>query len=216
MDNNITVGSSTYEKIKHDIIFGILAPGKKLKLNQLKEEYNASVSTMREMLNRLASDGFVHAEEQRGFFVASVSSDDLTEIANLRILLECHALETSIAKGDTEWEGNLVAAHHKLHLLEQRMLAGDETEKETWKRYDWEFHLALIQACDSNNLLRLHRTIYDKYLRYQMLILTHRGQLAVDEHKQIFDASLARNTNIAVEVLARHIRKGLEHTIARM
>ncbi len=217
MDNIIiTVGSSTYEKIKHDIIFGILAPGKKLKLNQLKEEYNASVSTMREMLNRLASDGFVRAEEQRGFFVAPVSSDDLTEIANLRILLECHALDISIKKGDTEWEGNLVAAHHKLHLLEQRMLTGDETEKETWKRYDWEFHLALIQACDSSNLLKLHRTIYDKYLRYQMLVITHRGQVAADEHKDIFDASLARNTKIAIEILARHIRKGLEHTLERM
>lgn len=68
-----TVGSSTYEKIKHDIIFGNLAPGSKLKLEALKRRYDASVSTLRETLSRLASEGFVAAEEQRGFFVTPVS-----------------------------------------------------------------------------------------------------------------------------------------------
>ena len=34
-----TVGSSTYEKIKHDIIFGELAPGSKLKLDVIKTKY---------------------------------------------------------------------------------------------------------------------------------------------------------------------------------
>ena len=82
-----TVGSSTYERIKKDIIFGNLAPGSKLKLDGLKEQYDASVSTLRETLNRLSSDGFVEAAEQRGFFVRSVSREDLAEIANLRLSL---------------------------------------------------------------------------------------------------------------------------------
>ena len=87
-----TVGTSTYEKIKRDIIYGALAPGVKLKLDTLKHRYAASVSTLRETLNRLASEGFVAAEEQRGFFVTPVSREDMIEITNLRILLECHAL----------------------------------------------------------------------------------------------------------------------------
>ena len=60
-----TVGSSVYLKIKSDIITGALKPGKKLKLDTLKVQYLASVSTLRETLNRLASDGFVEAPEQR-------------------------------------------------------------------------------------------------------------------------------------------------------
>ncbi|MGB0797542.1 MAG: GntR family transcriptional regulator, partial [Paracoccaceae bacterium] len=68
-----TVGLSTYEKIKHDIIFGILEPGSKLKLDPLKARYSTSISTLRETLSRLASEGFVDAEEQRGFFVTPVS-----------------------------------------------------------------------------------------------------------------------------------------------
>ncbi|MGE4611808.1 MAG: GntR family transcriptional regulator [Paracoccaceae bacterium] len=209
-----TVGSTTYEKIKHDIIFGELAPGSKLKLDSLKERYSASVSTLRETLNRLASEGFVSAEEQRGFFVTPVSREDLLEITNLRVLLECHALKMSIENGDADWEGDLVAAHHKLNLMEKRMLAGDHSEKESWKRYDWQFHQAMIQACDSKNLLGLHSIIYDKYLRYQMLVLTYRGDAAVKEHKAMFEAALARDAGAAQKLLEDHIRRGLEHALA--
>ena len=214
--SNLTVGTSTYEQIKHDIIFGILHPGTKLKLGQLKDKYNASVSTLRETLSRLASDGFVRAEEQRGFFVTRVSREDLTEIANLRVLLECHALTTSIENGDHEWEGNLVAAHHKLSRIESKLLEGDTSEKELWKRFDWEFHLAMIQACNNSNLLALHSTIFDKYLRYQMLVLTNRGQSAVDEHQSMFDAALSRDASLASQILKDHILGGLSHTLESM
>ena len=210
------VGASTYQRIKRDIIFGDLAPGSKLKLEGLRQRYSASMSTLRETLNRLASEGFVQAAEQRGFFVRPVSAEDLTEIAELRILLECSALETSIACGDADWEGNLVAAHHKLHRVEQKMLAGDGSDKELWKRYDWEFHQAMIQACNSQNLLSLHGTLFDKYLRYQMLVLTYRGEAAAQEHRDMFDAALARDIARAKQVLETHIRLGLEHTLAAM
>ncbi len=208
------VGASTYQAIKRDIIFGDLAPGSKLKLDWLRERYQASMSTLRETLNRLASEDFVDAKDQRGFFVTPVSREDLIEIANLRILLECHALRLSVEKGDTDWEGNLVAAHHKLHLMERKMLTGDDSEKEIWKRYDWEFHLALIEACGSRNLLSLHAVLYDKYLRYQLLVLTYRGQEAVGEHRQMFDEALARNVDASAATLKRHIERGLEHTLA--
>ena len=208
------VGASTYQSIKRDIIFGDLAPAPKLKLETLRKNYNASMSTLRETLNRLASEGFVDALDQRGFFVTPVSKEDLMEVANLRVLLECHALKLSIDNGDTDWEGNLVSAHHKLSSMEQKMLSGDDSQKEDWKRYDWEFHLALIEACGSRNLISLHSVLYDKYLRYQMLMLTHRGQEAADEHKQMLEAALDRNVEKATKTLTVHIEKGLEHTLA--
>ena len=211
-----TVGNSVYEQLKRDIIRGTLSPGSKLKLDPLKERYSASISTLRESLNRLGSEGFVRAEEQRGFFVTDVSAEDLREVAHLRVLLECDALRASITNGDTEWEGKLVAAHHKLHLMEKRLLQGDESEKELWKRYDWEFHLALIQACNSRNLLSLHAILYDKYLRYQMLVLTYRGEEAVEEHRLMFEAALARDEEAAARHLERHVMRGLDHTLSAM
>ena len=209
-----TVGATTYDKIKHDIIFGALEPGAKLKLQLLKDRYNASATTLRETLNRLASEGFVAAEEQRGFFVTPVSKADLIEIAELRILLESSALKTSIENGDADWEGNLVAAHHKLGLMEQRTKSGDRSEREIWKRYDWEFHLATISACNSSNLLALHSILYNKYLRYQMLIFTFRGEEASPEHQAIFEAALRRDVPAAQQALKAHINSGLNHTLA--
>jgi DNA-binding GntR family transcriptional regulator len=62
----------------------------------------------------------------------------------------------------------------------------------------------------------LHGTIFDKYLRYQMLVLTYRGADAVLEHKTMFDAALARDTTTAKAALETHIRLGLDHTLAAM
>ena len=50
------------------------------------------------------------------------------------------------------------------------MGAGERSQHaETWKRYDREFHRALIAACGSQVLLETHAQIYDRYLRYQMI-----------------------------------------------
>jgi DNA-binding GntR family transcriptional regulator len=215
-DASATVGSTVYQQMKHDILYGVLEPGAKLKLNALKERYSASLSTLRETLNRLSSEGFVDAPAQRGFFVSDVSPADLREIASLRILLESHALELSLANGDTEWEGQLVAAHHKLSQMEKRMQAGDTSSKETWKRYDWEFHLATIQACNSRNLLALHSIIFDKYLRYQNLVLTYRGDPASREHAELLDAAMERDADRAKTILREHVMGGLAHTSAAM
>jgi DNA-binding GntR family transcriptional regulator len=211
----LSVGAGTYEAIRHDIIFGRLGPGAKLRLERLRADYGAGLSTIREALNRLASEGFVVAEGQRGFAVAPMSDEDLREIADLRVLVECHALKLSIEAGDTEWEGRVVSAHHKLHRMEERMQAGDTSVRETWKQYDWEFHQALISACGSKQLMGVHGTIFDKYLRYQMRTLTYRGATAAAEHRALLDAALRRDAEEAQAILRRHIEGGVQHSLAQ-
>ena len=69
------VGDDGYRRIRTDIVFGRLRPGQKLRLEGLKEDYGVSVSTLREILSRLAAEGFVLAEGRRGFEVAAVSAE---------------------------------------------------------------------------------------------------------------------------------------------
>ena len=133
------------------------------------------------------------AEGQRGFEVAPVSAENLREIAALRLLLESHALTQSFAAGDMDWEGRVVSAYHKLSAIEKKLLAGDRADPETWKRYDWEFHHALISACGSNALLETHAPVYDKYLRYQMIAGIFRGEIAAHEHHKLLDCALSRD-----------------------
>ena len=214
MDGPQTIAEDAYRIIRGDIIFGRLPPGEKLRLDRLKARYGVSVSTLREILTRLASEGLVAAEGQRGFEVAPISPENLQEISALRKLLECYALELSFAAGDVDWEGQVVAAHHKLSQMEQRMIAGDETVKEQWKRYDWEFHQALIMACGSRELMTAHAAVFDKYLRYQMLSLTFRGDIAAREHKALRDAALKRDAKSAKRILRTHIDGGVAHSLA--
>lgn len=209
-----TIGETAYRQIRADIIFGRLSPGQKLKLDQLKKDYDVSVSTLREILNRLSAEKLVLAEGQRGFEVTPVSRENLKEIAALRLLLESHAIAQSFASGDVEWEGQVVAAHHKLFSMEERMKAGNRSETELWKRYDWQFHQALVSACGSRTLMETHAGVFDKYLRYQMLALSNRGDIAIREHRMLLDSALKRDVAMACKVLATHIEGGVAHALA--
>lgn len=209
-----SVGESAYRKIRSDIVFGRLLPGRKLKLEALKADYGASVSTLREILNRLHSERLVAAEGQKGFEVAPVSIANLREIAALRQLLECRALEQSFRAGDMEWEGRVVAAHHRLARMEERMARGDRAGTEEWKQYDWQFHQALISACGSRMLIDTHAAVFDKYLRYQMIALSYRGEIAAREHALLLECALRRDAREACEVLTRHVSGGVEHALA--
>jgi len=211
----VSTGERAYRQIRSDILFRRLQPGEKLKLDRLKESYGASISTLRELLNRLASEGFVVAEGLRGFEVTPVSARSLQELADMRQLLECHALAHSFKAGDMEWEGRVVSAHHKLSLMEKRMLSGDRSDTELWKRYDFEFHHALIAACGSRELLETHAGIYDKYLRYLMIAVVFRGKVATDEHKQLLQCALDRDAKTAQKILVTHIQDCVAHTLAR-
>ncbi|TWF50089.1 GntR family transcriptional regulator [Neorhizobium alkalisoli] len=210
-----TVAESGYRQIRADILFGRLLPGQKLKLENLKGAYDTSVSTLREILNRLTSEGLVVAEGQKGFVVTPISVTDLKEIAALRLLLEEHALEQSFEQGDVEWEAKLVSAHYKLARMEEAMASGDTSHAEDWKRYDWEFHQALIAACGSRLLMETHSSVFDKYLRYQMVALSYRGGVAEQEHKQLLEAALQRDSATAKKILQRHIQGGVEHALGK-
>lgn len=210
-----TVGESAYRKFRNDIIFGRLKPGTKLRLEALRSSSNISVTTLREIFNRLTSEGFITAEGQKGFRVAPVSETDLREVAELRALIEGHALRRAIENGDIEWEAVIVAAHHRLQAMESRMLAGDTSVREQWKNADWQFHRALISSAGSAALMDIHASVFDRYLRYQMISLTFRGEVAAKEHFQLKEAALARDADTAVKVLKTHIDGGVEDSVRR-
>ncbi|MDO9413617.1 MAG: GntR family transcriptional regulator [Pseudolabrys sp.] len=210
-----TPGEKAYQRIRSDILFGRLAPGQRLKLDGLKDAYGVGLSTLRELLNRLTSERLIVAEGARGFDVAPVSQKNFKEIANLRQLLECHAMEQSFALGDMEWEGRVVSTHHKLSAMEARVMKGDRSAVPLWKRYDWEFHHALLSACGSKVLLETHSAVYDKFQRYLIIAVVFRGDLASIEHRQLLDCALNRDTKGGQAVLTKHIQECVTYTLAK-
>jgi DNA-binding GntR family transcriptional regulator len=208
-----SIADRAYDRMRADIVFGRLTPNAKLRLDRLAADYGASVSTLREILNRLSSEGLVLAEGQRGFRVTPVSPEGFQDVASMRLLLETYALPMSFAAGDLEWESRVVATHHKLASMERRMIAGDRDGTELWKRYDREFHQSLIEACGSQTLLDLYGGVFDQYLRYQMVAVVFRGEVAAEEHRALLDCALSRDAERACAVLDRHVNGCVAYTL---
>src|ERR1043166_6419611 len=143
------VADAAYSRLRADILGGELLPGMRLTLDALRDRYDVSVNTLRETLSRLAADGLVEAEGQRGFTVVPATLADLIDITETRRLLECHAAKLSVERVDLEWESRLVAAYHKLSKAEELVAKEGGKHADQLERYNREFHIALISGCNS-------------------------------------------------------------------
>ena len=206
-----TLVESSYNRIRSDIIAGKLAPGSKLRIEELRGGYKIGASPLREALNRLAGEGFVTVEEQRGFRVAPVSPDDLRDLSRMRVMLECEALRESIKGGSDDWEANLVAAYHRLQKAEQ-YFGKDLVE---WEQRNDEFHEALVAACTSSWLLRLRHVLYEQHKRYRFIAILSQqeGRDVHREHHDILEATLARDIEAACRATELHIHYTMESSI---
>lgn len=79
--------------------------------------YGAGVIPLCEVLSRLAATGFVDSEGQKGFSVGRISAQEIRDITNTRLHIECRTLTLSISQGDVEWESRVLAAHYRLDRL---------------------------------------------------------------------------------------------------
>ena len=88
---------------------------------------------------------------------------------------------------------------------------GEAADPVLWKRYDLEFHRALIEACGSAVLLETYAAAYDRYLRYQMVAVVFRGAVAAEQHAALLACALARDAEGACRVLEAHVAGCVEH-----
>jgi DNA-binding GntR family transcriptional regulator len=197
-----TLSDEACRRIRQDIIAGMLPPGSQLRVEQLKSEYGIGATPLREALSRLASQGLVTMEGQRGFRVAALSIENLQDVTRLRIMLETQALRESIAVGDDRWEARIVGIHHQLAKTDP---AVDFVLYERWNR---QFHDALIGACGSPLLLRYRAELYDQHERYRSVSSSHtvHPRDVAGEHRAILDATLARDADLAARLTADHIQ----------
>ncbi len=201
-----TQASSVYDRLQADILTGKLQPGLKLRLKDLIEIYDTGNSPLREALNRLSANGMVVREENRGFRVPAASNRELAEITRTRCWLEEIALRESIANGDADWEERIVLS---FHWLARAARSGDESAKSTspeWEDHHREFHLALISACDSDILIGFCSELHQRSFRYRNLaeVVEYRDRHELEEHRELQQAVLNRDTDTAVELLRKH------------
>ena len=204
-----SLAESAYAAMRQQILDGGFEPGAKLRIDDLKERYNVSSSTIRVSLTRLVGEALVTCEEQRGFRVAPVSLDDFRDLTAVRILNENDALRQSIAAGDKTWEINLLTSFHWLSKVEERRRVDPAGTLSEFEKCNREFHHALLAACPSRWLHQLIGLLLQQSERYRHMAVSQRTtQRDVHaEHQAIFDAAIARDAELACKLNAEHIER---------
>ena len=214
-----TIADAVFTRLRTDIIGGRFAPGEKLRLDRMRALYGAGISPVREALSRLAADGLVVLESQRGFRVPPASVEDLRDIAATRIRLETMALALAIEHGDDAWEAWVLSTHHVLAKLDPTRI-GERRRREEWERRHREFHAALIAACGSPWLLHFCGLLWDQFDRYRRLA-RFAGQpqrRLAGHHGGLVAAVKARKPRAGARILAAHIGEtaaGVAHILER-
>lgn len=211
-----TRGALVTDAIRRKILTGVLQPGSRLRLEDLRSEFDVSWSPLRESLSRLVAEGLIVGDTARAYRIAPISREELQMVLDMRLFLEAKALKASVELGDDAWERELVAIHHHLRKLEAvRWTSGQLEEWETWHQ---RFHLALIARCGSPLLTQYCRNLHTHSDRYRRLFFsTHpRDRDVKGEHEAILQAALDRDVDAACQLLGQHVRRSLDTILRAM
>ncbi len=192
------------QQILDDIIEGKLAPGKKLTIKFLSENYQIGPTPIREALSRLEKTQLIQKEENRGFFVPSLTEDELIDLQKTFCDIECMALKKAIKNKNSSWESEIVGALYQLSKIETK----DKVCYMQWLPLNEAFHLALVKGCQSKELIRIRHQLYIKLKRYTYLAFQlKKEELKINhkEHEQIAKASLNGEVEKACDLLSYHI-----------
>lgn len=211
-----TLTEEAYRRLRADIIGGVFPAGSPLRLEALKERYGLSFSPLREALNRLQAERLVLAAALRGFRIAELSLEEMRDAIETRILIDNDGLKRSIARGDDDWEGHVVATFHALSRCADRLAAvtrkRTEQESAELEGRHRDFHLALVSQSGSRWLMEFSSQLYAQTERYRRPMLADRSSALPPrdiqgEHRAIMQAAIARDAKKATSLLEQHYRK---------
>jgi DNA-binding GntR family transcriptional regulator len=202
-----TAIGSAFERLRADILRGDLAPGEKLRIQDISRRYKSGAIPLREALNRLTAEALVVHSEQRGFTVAPISQEALLDLTRTRTWLNEIALRESIAHGDAAWEERLIIAYHRMTKEPRYLDAAKRRINPAFDPAHRAFHLALISACGSAWLLQYCEQLFDHADRYRYLSRRIHVADRQNEHAVMLKAALKRDADAAIKALTQHMQK---------
>ena len=209
MAKTSTVTQDAYDRLRADLLSCRLPPGEKLRIEILCQRVSAGSSAVREALSRLASEGFVIMEPQRGFRVTSLSFAELRDLTATRCQIEALCIRDAVAHADVEWEAGIVTALHRLARTPKRAEGDPARYNDAFYTANGLFHAAVTAACRSPSLLQIRETLFyrqERYLWLSMPLATTERDLHV-EHEEIARLALARDAEATVSATASHLQR---------
>lgn len=191
------------EAIEIEIITGRIPSGKRINEQQLCEKFKMSRTPIREILRRIEGNGLIESIPNRGVFAVGLSPRDVEDIFYMKTLLEIQCTRWAIERIDKQ----------KMSLLEETFdfmqfytISGDF---EKMMRINDGFDTIIYSAADNKELeKRLKRyNFLIKHapvdVRYPMNYLS----VVLEEHRDIYDAFVARNPDAGAEAAEIHMYK---------
>jgi DNA-binding GntR family transcriptional regulator len=189
-----------YEVLWDKITTLELAPGAHLNEQELSEEINMAVTSVREALRLLAHEDLVNITPRHGIYVADVNLPDLQQISEIRISLE--ALSAHLA-AERATEDDLVV----LESLRQEQATVDREDTRRLFDVDHKFHQAIAEAAGNKYLADTLERYFGLSLRLWYMVLPQLGALSgyVEEHLELVDAIRTGDADRAEQMMHDHV-----------
>ena len=191
-----------YNDIRKMIFSNKFKPGQKIPYRRMAEGLNMSLTPVVQALKHMEFMGLVRHEQNKGFFVETVTSQEIDEAYKLRAVIEPKMLEETILNLDKNGINKIKVA------LDEYIEACQKGSLKLKLVKDIQFHMTIAELSRQNLSIQILRYLFDfLYLRFgQELIFSRPSEDSADEHTAIFNAIKSKDVESATRVLAQHIK----------
>ncbi|WOH63723.1 GntR family transcriptional regulator [Bradyrhizobium sp. BWA-3-5] len=194
----VLVADQIREQLRREILDGQYEAGEQLRQEELADKFGTSRIPVREALRQLEAEGLIALHPNRGAVVASLSWEDINELMEIRIALECRALRLAVP--------NMI--ENDFEVAERLLRSYDEQkDPKKWGLMNWQFHESLYAPCNFPKLLSMVELNYGHvslFVRTQVSLATGKEQ-PQKEHYAILEACRNDDVDRAVKLLEDHI-----------
>lgn len=196
--------------LKEEILTGRLKARTRLVISEVAARYEVSEIPVREAFQVLIQEDLIRVNGS-SFEVSALSDQDVKEIFQIRISLECLAAELAVENISNKQIDELAAMIVQASTLIEK---GDMTE---YWRANRKFHMALYEISENGRLTQMIQSLYNCTYRYPTWY-TRIEELVKSEkeHKEILDAYRVRDTKRAVELIHKHTMDSYHHVLKRI
>ena len=201
LDNYRPLRDIVFENLREAIITGQLRPGERLMEVQIAEELGVSRTPVREAIRKLELEGLVIMVPRKGAYVSNVSIKDITDIFQIRRVLEGLAAELAAERLTEEQLEEL------RQLLDRTAETIDKLEVLTAVDMDTGFHQVIYEAGRNEKLSSMLYHLREQIQRFRTQSLSRPGRLqqAVMEHRAILEALEKGDGELARRLVEEHI-----------
>lgn len=190
-----------YQTLRTAILKGLFRVGEHLVEARLAQELNVSRTPVREAIKRLASEGLVIVEANRGARVKGLDPQEIREISEVRASLECTAVQRAAGRITAE---ELAALRTVVHRIQ---VAAESGDWEAIGEGNRDFHHRLVEAANNRYLTQVWTTLMTQvqFVWESLPPDPNRGLLSNKEHLAIIGALARRDGAAAAKLMHQHI-----------